>query len=81
VKDIPNKNFKHLLNKLNEGKPVTNSRDVQEISFPEGVQMLEIFRDFREKTSIFDDYEALEEIASKNQIGKVKNKPKKPKVS
>ena len=46
MKDIPNKNFKHLLNQMNEYKPVSNSRDTQEISFYEGIQMLEIFRDF-----------------------------------
>jgi hypothetical protein len=56
VKDIQNKHFKHLQNKLNEGKPVTNSRDTQEISFYEGGQMLEIFRDFVEETSIFNDF-------------------------
>jgi len=38
---------------------------MQEVSSAEGLKMLEIFRDFRERTSIFDDYEILEEIALK----------------
>ena len=59
-KDIPNKFFKHLSNKLNENKPVANSRDTQEVSFMEGVGMLEIFRDFQEQTSIFNDFDQFE---------------------
>ena len=78
VKDIPNKNFKHLMNKLNENKPVTNSRDMQEVSYAEGLRMLEIFRDFQEKTSIFDDHDILEEIAAKGSVSKPKNKVKAP---
>ena len=60
VKDIPNKNFKHLLNQMNEYKPVSNSRDTQEISFYEGIQMLEIFRDFQEDTSVLNDFDLYE---------------------
>ncbi len=47
VKDIHNKQFKSIPNKLNENKPVTNSRDTQEVPFNEGIKMLEIFRDFK----------------------------------
>lgn len=46
VKDIQNKAFKQLTNKLNENKPVANSRDTQEVPFKEGLRMLEIFRDY-----------------------------------
>jgi hypothetical protein len=31
LKDIPNKQFRHLLLENNENKPVTNSRDTQEV--------------------------------------------------
>ncbi len=33
---------------MHDGKQVSVSRDTQDVSFPEGVQMLEIFRDFKE---------------------------------
>ena len=56
AKDIPNIQFKALKNKLNGNKKVSDSRDMQEVSFAEGVRMLEKFRDFQEQTSIFDDY-------------------------
>lgn len=46
VKDIQNKNFKQLPNRFNENKPVTNSRDTQEVPVNEGIKILEIFRDF-----------------------------------
>jgi YTH domain-containing family protein len=61
VKDIPNKQFKALPNKFNDNKPVANSRDTQEVPFSEGMRMLEIFRDFKEESSIFDDFESFEQ--------------------
>ena len=51
---------------MNEYKPVTNSRDTQEISFFEGIQMLEIFRDFQEDTSIFNDFDMYEKPPKKS---------------
>jgi hypothetical protein len=60
VKDILNKQFKSITNKLNENKPVTNSRDTQEVLFKEGLRMLEIFRDLKEETSIFNDISTFE---------------------
>ena len=32
VKDIPNSSLKHIILEYNENKPVTNSRDKQEVS-------------------------------------------------
>lgn len=52
-----------MLNKfcsMNEGKPVPNSRDCQEIPFEVGVQVLEIFEKFKNQTSILDDYDYYE---------------------
>lgn len=43
VKDVSNKRFKHLRVPLNENKPVTNSRDTQELPFEVGLSMLNIF--------------------------------------
>lgn len=32
IKDLPNSNFRHIILENNENKPVTNSRDTQEVS-------------------------------------------------
>jgi hypothetical protein len=40
----------------NDNKPVTNSRDTQEVYFSEGIQILKIFKDFQLKTSVLDDF-------------------------
>lgn len=71
IKDIQNKYFKALPNKYNENKPVTNSRDTQEVTFVQGLKMLEIFKDFKEETSIFNDFQNLErEEFKKNKKNK-----------
>jgi len=57
LKDIPNKQFRHILIEANENKPVTNSRDTQEVPLEHGRQMIEIFRNFRHSTSIIDDFD------------------------
>lgn len=54
IKDIPNKEFRHLVNEYNENKPVTSSRDTQEIVPSVGLEMLKIFYSYQMKTSIFD---------------------------
>lgn len=47
IKDVPNKFFQHLKVPSNEFKPVTNSRDTQEIPFDIGISMLKIISSFR----------------------------------
>lgn len=47
IKDVPNRHFQHLKNPLNESKPVTNSRDTQELPLDVGISMLKIFSSFR----------------------------------
>lgn len=54
IKDIPNKEFRHLKNELNEDKPVTNSRDTQEIPNDVGLTMLDFFEKYENQTSILD---------------------------
>eukprot|EP00331_Platyophrya_macrostoma_P005320 CAMPEP_0176432802 /NCGR_PEP_ID=MMETSP0127-20121128/15605_1 /TAXON_ID=938130 /ORGANISM="Platyophrya macrostoma, Strain WH" /LENGTH=350 /DNA_ID=CAMNT_0017815031 /DNA_START=63 /DNA_END=1115 /DNA_ORIENTATION=- len=54
IKDIPNKEFRHLKNDLNEEKPVTNSRDTQEVPNDIGMTMLDIFEKYENQTSILD---------------------------
>jgi len=57
LKDIPNKQFRHILIEANENKPVTNSRDTQEVPTVQGKQILDIFTNYRSNTAIIDDFE------------------------
>jgi len=43
IKDVPNKEFRHLIIHANEGKPITNSRDCQEVPYEEGMEVIKIF--------------------------------------
>ncbi|XP_058076097.1 YTH domain-containing protein ECT4 isoform X2 [Magnolia sinica] len=56
IKDVPNANFRHIILENNENKPVTNSRDTQEIRYIQGMDMLNIFKNHSSKTSILDDF-------------------------
>ncbi|KQK23554.1 uncharacterized protein LOC100841677 isoform X3 [Brachypodium distachyon] len=56
VKDVPNNILKHIILENNEGKPVTNSRDTQDINLEQGIQMLKIFKEHVSKTSILEDF-------------------------
>ncbi|XP_076910652.1 uncharacterized protein LOC143568364 [Bidens hawaiensis] len=56
VKDVPNPHFRHIILENNEHKPVTNSRDTQEIKFKKGIEMLKVFKNYARKTSILDDF-------------------------
>ena len=52
IKDIPNNQFRHIVLANNENKPVTNSRDTQEVMLDQGREMLRIFHSYKSKTSI-----------------------------
>lgn len=56
VKDVPNVQLRHIRLENNENKPVTNSRDTQEVPFEKGKQVLKVIHQFRHSTSIFDDF-------------------------
>lgn len=56
VKDVPNINLRHIILEYNENKPVTNSRDAQEIRYKQGIEMLKIFKNYASKTSLLDDF-------------------------
>ena len=53
------------MNPLNDHKPVSNSRDCQEVPYEEGMMILEIYRDFNEQTSIIDDFPTFEKEEQK----------------
>ncbi|KAK1407761.1 hypothetical protein QVD17_39387 [Tagetes erecta] len=56
IKDVPNPHFRHIILENNEHKPVTNSRDTQEIKYKKGVEMLKVFKNYAKKTSLLDDF-------------------------
>eukprot|EP01018_Ginkgo_biloba_P031006 Gb_34757 [translate_table: standard] len=56
IKDIPNSQLRHIILESNDNKPVTNSRDTQEINIQEGLEMLNIFKNYPARSSIVDDF-------------------------
>ncbi|KAJ4851595.1 hypothetical protein Tsubulata_012427 [Turnera subulata] len=60
VKDVANSLLKHITLENNENKPVTNSRDTQEVKLEKGLKMLKIFKDHSSKTCILDDFDFYE---------------------
>jgi hypothetical protein len=57
VRDIPNLNLRHIkLNNTLERKPVTNSRDTQELLPDAGQEMLKIFHTHPARTSLLQDF-------------------------
>ncbi|ESO12741.1 hypothetical protein HELRODRAFT_62837, partial [Helobdella robusta] len=61
VKDVPNSQLRHIKLENNENKPVTNSRDTQEVPADKGKQVLYIIHQYRHTTSLFDDFQHYEQ--------------------
>lgn len=61
VKDVPNSLFRHIIIEDNDNKPVTNSRDTQEVGVEQGIEMINIFNSCEMKSSILDDFSFYEE--------------------
>nr|XP_043624112.1 YTH domain-containing protein ECT1-like isoform X2 [Erigeron canadensis] len=61
IKDVPNSRFRHILLENNDNKPVTHSRDSQEVKLDVGIAMLKIFKDHDADTSIIDDFSYYDE--------------------
>ncbi|KAI3823158.1 hypothetical protein L1987_04590 [Smallanthus sonchifolius] len=72
VKDIPNSLLKHIVLEYNEYKPVTNSRDTQEVNLEHGLQMIKIFKEHSSKQCILDDFQFYEDRQRKIQEIKAK---------
>ncbi|CAF2121127.1 hypothetical protein HID58_009129 [Brassica napus] len=64
VKDVPNNRFSHVLLQNNDNKPVTHSRDSQEVKLRQGIEMLRIFKEYEAHTSILDDFDYYDERES-----------------
>ncbi|XP_068453681.1 YTH domain-containing family protein 1-like [Clinocottus analis] len=56
VKDVPNSQLRHIRLENNDNKPVTNSRDTQEVPLEKAKQVLKIIASYKHTTSIFDDF-------------------------
>ncbi|XP_020524783.1 YTH domain-containing family protein 1 isoform X2 [Amborella trichopoda] len=56
VKDVPNNQLKHIILENNDNKPVTNSRDTQEVKFDQGIEILKIFKEYGFRSSMLDDF-------------------------
>ncbi|XP_037357167.1 YTH domain-containing family protein 1 [Talpa occidentalis] len=56
VKDVPNAQLRHIRLENNDNKPVTNSRDTQEVPLEKARQVLRVIASYRHTTSIFDDF-------------------------
>ncbi|PIN18594.1 putative high-glucose-regulated protein [Handroanthus impetiginosus] len=56
IKDVPNTVLRHIILENNENRPVTYSRDTQEIGLKQGLEMLSIFKNYSERTSVLDDF-------------------------
>lgn len=70
VKDVPNSQLRHIRLENNENKPVTNSRDTQEVPLEKGKQVLQIIHSFSHTTSIFDDFMHYEKRQEEESIQK-----------
>lgn len=54
---MPNRDFRHIRLANNQNKPVTNSRDTQDVPLEQAVQVLQIISSYRTKQSILDDFD------------------------
>uniref|UniRef100_A0A7N0ZYF1 YTH domain-containing family protein n=1 Tax=Kalanchoe fedtschenkoi TaxID=63787 RepID=A0A7N0ZYF1_KALFE len=61
IKDVPNSQFRHIVLENNDNKPVTNSRDTQEVELDQGIEILKIFKNYETEMSILDDFDFYEE--------------------
>ncbi|CAF1417073.1 unnamed protein product [Adineta steineri] len=73
VKDVPNQQFRNIRLENNDNKPVTNSRDTQEIPYEKGKLMLKTMHLYRDKTSIFDDFQYYESKQAEEVVKKPSN--------
>uniref|UniRef100_H3D4M2 YTH domain-containing family protein n=1 Tax=Tetraodon nigroviridis TaxID=99883 RepID=H3D4M2_TETNG len=78
VKDVPNSQ-RHIRLENNDNKPVTNSRDTQEVPLEKAKQVLKIITQYKHTTSIFDDFSHYEKKQEEEEVVK-KERQKRIKV-
>ncbi|KAK4432739.1 YTH domain-containing protein ECT2 [Sesamum alatum] len=74
IKDVPNSCFRHILIENNDNKPVTHSRDSQEVKLEQGMQMLRIFHSHEAETSLLDDFNYYDEREKSSMERKAKQR-------
>ncbi len=57
IKDIKNREFRLITIPTEGNKSVTNLRDTQEIPYPQGSKMLQVFKSYRHLYSLLDEFE------------------------
>ncbi|XP_023731267.1 YTH domain-containing protein ECT4 [Lactuca sativa] len=80
IKDIPNTQLRHIILENNDNRPVTYTRDTQEVGLQQGLEMLDIFKSYPSKTSLLDDlsfYENREKSLKARRIHKVAFQPER----
>ena len=70
VKDVPNSQLRHIRLENNENKPVTNSRDTQEVPPEKGKMVLKIIHGYKHATSLFDDFVHYEKKQEEEEVKK-----------
>lgn len=75
VKDVPNSQLRHIRLENNENKPVTNSRDTQEVPLEKARLVMKIMHTFQHQTSIFDDFGHYEKRQEHDSSRKTHRKP------
>ncbi|XP_068598968.1 YTH domain-containing family protein 1-like [Brachionichthys hirsutus] len=68
VKDVPNSQLRHIRLENNDNKPVTNSRDTQEVPLEKAKQVLKIIGQYKHTTSIFDDFSHYERKQEEEEV-------------
>ncbi|KAI5083115.1 hypothetical protein GOP47_0002858 [Adiantum capillus-veneris] len=63
IKDVPHSQLRRIILPNNENKPVTSSRDTQEVNFEQGLQMLSIIKNYSTKASILDNFPSPHAVA------------------
>ncbi|KAL5710779.1 YT521-B-like domain [Ranunculus cassubicifolius] len=72
IKDVPNTRLRHIVLEYNDNKPVTYTRDTQEVRLKQGLEMLSIFKNYSAGTSMLDDYKFYEDQEKSLQLQKKK---------
>lgn len=73
VKDVPNSHLRHIRLENNDNKPVTNSRDTQEVPLEKGKQVLKLIHSYNSMTSIFDDFNHYEKRQQEEEKRKTRS--------
>uniref|UniRef100_A0A0E0LSG0 YTH domain-containing family protein n=1 Tax=Oryza punctata TaxID=4537 RepID=A0A0E0LSG0_ORYPU len=78
IKDVPNNLLRHIILENNDNKPVTNSRDTQEVKLEHGLQMLTIFKNHESETNILEDFDFYEQREKALQENRRQQQPSSP---